>query len=431
MNKNVIHFFKISLLSGLLIFTAACKKTDEPEPEEVIDPSGKLYHVALAVDPEGQSATYFQQVSNLETGTISFDNKGYQLHSTRTARPFPSRDGRNIYSLDYGGGQIYSYRAHGGDDYSVLDQINVQFVMGTANPRWTMIDPDYALLHNVTSDATTVIRDGDGAFVKRKVTARLARIGLGQSLSMTSNEEFELLLNELEAREGVYVSRIDAPAVSNGKAYYGFARSKVDVNDPSVSVPYTYTDAQSFVVDYPSLKNFKLIKTNKAAGATNGYRTPVAHVNEEGDVYQMVSSSGQDTKILKLRNGAYDESYEFNLSQLIGRNTASNGWFYVGNGIGYMPFVDTDLGPASSANWYVARIDLKNNKAVVLNLPTGLWLQQYQYSVMKDGKLVMALHPKEGNGNIYFMDPASESPNGFEKGAAINVSAGRCYIGVF
>ncbi len=427
MNKSIVKFSRWGVLACLLTCIAACKKESSDEPEPV---SGRMYHVAFAIDPEGQSSTFFQQVSDLKTGTISFKSKGYQLHSTRTARPFSSTDGRYVYSLDYGGGQIYSYKASGGTNYSVSDQLNVQFAMGTTNPRWTMVDPNYALLHNVTSSATTNEFDVNGDFIKRKVMTRLVRVGLGADLSMGSNEEFELLLPD--AAEGVYVSRIDAPAVAHGKAYYGYAKTDVDLNDPSKTKTHVYTNAQTLVVDYPSLKNPQILTTTKAAGATNGYRTPCSHVNEAGDVYQMVSSNGtNDLKILKITGAGYDESYEFNLSQLIGKKAGSNGWFYIGNGIGYMPFFDADKGLASEGVWSVARIDLVNNTATVMNLPEGLWLQQYQYSVMQDGKFVMALHPKDVAGNIYFFDPASTSADAFEKGAAIEVAAGACYIGIF
>jgi hypothetical protein len=427
MNKKITKMLKLSLLLGILFNAASCKD-DKSEPQPEI--SGRMYHVAFAVDPEGQSATYFQQVSDLKTGTISFSGKGYQLNSTRTARPFPSANGQYIYSLDYGGGQIYTYKANGGDNYQAVDQLNVQFAMGTANPRWTMVDPDFALLHNVTSSTTTNEFETDGDFIKRKVMARLVRVALGTDLSMGSNVEFEVLLDD--AAEGVYVSRIDAPAVSHGKAYYGYARTNVDLSDPSKTKTHVYEDAQTLVVDYPSLTNPKIITSTKAAGATNGYRTPCSHVTENGDVYQMVSSNGaNDLKILRITASGYDDSYEFNVSGLIGKKAGSNGWFYVGNGIGYMPFFDADKGAASEGVWSVARIDLKNNSATVMNLPAGLWLQQYQYSVMQDGKFVMALHPKVGNGNIYFFDPTSTSADAFEKGAAIEIASGACYIGIF
>jgi hypothetical protein len=430
MKRIVINILQTSLMLGMVLYGISCKKKEKnPEPDAVaVD--GKIYHLAFAVDPENQSATFFQQINNLKTGSISFDGLGFQLPSTRTARPYASTDGRYIYSLDYGGGQIYSYRSAGGSSYDLSNQINIQQTIGTTNPRWTLVEPDYALLHNVASSASTNEFDGKNNFIKRKVTANLARIGLGASLSIGSKQEFEVLLDN--ASEGVYISRIDAPAVAHGKAYYGFARTNVDLNDPSTTKTHKYTNAQTLVVDYPSLANPKIITTTKAAGATNGYRTPCSHVAEDGNVYQLVSSNGaNDLKILRINSSGYDESYEFNLSQITGKKVGSNGWFYIGNGIGYMPFFDSSLGAASTGSWFVARIDLYNNKATVLNLPSGLWLQQYQYSVMQEGKFVMALHPKDGNGNIYFLDPNSDSADAFEVGAEIKIAANSCYIGIF
>jgi len=428
MNKNVLRVCKLGLIAGLALFASSCKKKDKnPDPTPV---DGKMYHVAYAVDPEGQSATFFQQINDLKSGKISFNGKGYQLNSTRTARPFASANGQYIYSLDYGGGQIYSYQSFGDDVYDRVDQLNVQFAMGTANPRWTMIDEHNALLHNVSSSAATNKLDENNNFIKREVTCRLARISLGANLGMTGNQEFEVILDK--AAQGEYISRIDAPAVAHGKAYYGFAITDVDLTDPSKTKTHTYTSAKTLVVDYPSLANPRIITTTKGAGATNGYRTPCMHVAEDGNVYQIVSSNGaSDLKILRINGSGYDDSYELNISQLTGKKAGSNGWFYVGNGIGYIPFFDSGLGAASSANWYVARVDIFNNTVTVLNLPTGLWLQQYQYSVMQDGKFVMALHPKAGNGNIYFFDPNSSSPDAFEVGAELEIASGSCYIGIF
>ena len=75
--------------------------------------------------------------------------------------------------------------------------------------------------------------------------------------------------------------------------------------------------------------------TNHVNGSTNGYRTPVAHKNEAGEIYQLVSS-GSKVQIAKIKNGAYDASFNFDLQAKNSAIKASNGWFYVGNGIGYV-----------------------------------------------------------------------------------------------
>lgn len=428
-----------ALAAACMMSFASCKKNDEGPAEETHDPSTQIYHLAFAVDPDGQSATYFQQVTDFRSGQYSFDGVGFQLHSTRTARPYSSPNGQYVYSYDYNGGQVYSYQAgkNSVDDYSLVDQINTTPAIGSAVARFTQVSDDDCMLHIVTSsnNGEGIAYDGNGDFLRRKGMGAFIRIGTNNNsggLTMGSPAQFEILLDEEEARSGVYVSRIDAPAISNGKIYYGYARAKIDPTTLEAVNGFVPADANVLVMDYPSLTNPQVIRTNLAAGNTNGYRTPMAHASEDGSVYQLVSANGQPTKILKLNNGAFDATYSFNLSELVGRNTISNGWFYVGNGIGYVPFCDTDLGAASTPNWYVARVDLASNTAVVLNLPGNLWLQQYQYSMLVDGKFVMAIVPNGADGNFYLLDPSSTSANGFEVGGVIKQgAAGTAYIGVF
>lgn len=428
-----------SLIAILSLALTSCKKPNETVEIDEHDASTHIYHLAFAVDPDGQSSTFFQQVTNFRNGNYSFDGVGYQLHSTRTARPYSSPNGHYVYSYDYLGGQVYSYQAERSsvDSYSLIDQVNATPAIGSNAARFTQVSDSDCMLHIATSsnNGEGIVYDGEGNFLRRKSMGSFMHIGTNNTngtLTMGTPVQFEILLDEEEARSGVYVSRLDAPSISNGKIYYGFARGKINPATLETVSGFIPNDANVLVMDYPSLTNPHVIRTDLAAGNTNGYRTPTAHPNEDGDIYQLVSASGHDTKILKLSNGQFDASYSFNLSQLLGRNTASNGWFYVGNGIGYIPFYDTDMGAASTPNWYVARIDLNSKTAIVLNLPTNLWLQQYQYSKMIDGKFVMAIVPNGANGNFYLFDPNSTSSDGFEIGATIQKgAAGTAYIGVF
>ena len=117
------------------------------------------------------------------------------------------------------------------------------------------------------------------------------------------------------------------------------------------------------------------------------------HLDENGDIYQsnwfMAGNSfdlsgGDKTVIMKLVNGKYDESYTFDVSGALGLNTnvATVGWFYVGNGIGYMPIQLENEGNYFSENsWSLARIDVYNKTAVKLNVPMSMLLT-YQNSVV-------------------------------------------------
>jgi len=431
MKSKFINLFRVSLVSAMVVTAASCSDDDSSNGNGGGENTAeKTFHVAFAVGSDADSQTYIQGVTDLSLGAISFNGFGFEVPSTRTARVYASEDGKSVYNLDYGGGRIYKYNSAGGQNYTLAAETNVQFAVGTANPRWTKVSETTALMHNVV---TQNIFDADNNYVKTESKVRLVSIDL-DNLQMGQVEEFEALLSPEDAAAGNFVFRIDAPVVSNGKAYYGFAKRKYNTATGAAGNA-AYTKVETLVVDYPSLTNPTVISTNVggAAGATNGYRTPVSHIDENGDIYQIITvpNNTYDTHILKIKNGAYDESFDFNLSELLGKNTISNGWFYAGNGIGYVPYAKSDQGGLADAVWGVARVDLRNNTAVELNLPANLWLQQYQYSVVKDGKFYMAIAPLGQAGNIYVFDTTSTSPDGFTKGAAIQSGADAYYIGIF
>ena len=68
---------------------------------------------------------------------------------------------------------------------------------------------------------------------------------------------------------------------------------------------------------------------------------------------------------------------------------------------------------------------------VDLQVPAGLDLRDYQYSIAKDGKFYMALAPKSGSGNIYIFDINNTSATGYTVGAKITSAANQYYIGIF
>ena len=365
---------KAMLFAGAIaLIFASCDATEDPNQEG--NEAGKAYfHVVMGIGEGGDDGTLAQAHANLSSGTITFNGFGFEVPSTRTARVYASNDGKFIYNLNYGGGTVAKYAATGGQNYSKVAETNVQYAIGTTHPRWTKVDDDYALLHNITtehkySDAAGTLYNYTAA------TAYLVSINLQQNMSMGAVERFEVPRSQEDIDKNLNVWRIDAPVVHNGKAYYGLAKRKYNpATNTNSNVAYAAT---SIVVDYPSLTNPKVISSTVANGSTYGYRTPVAHVDEKGDIYQI---AGSPSFILKINNGDYDNSFVFSLSEKLGLgiNVASNGWFYVGNGIGYVPYFDIAKGSgAAAAAWGVARVDLYNGTAIKMNIPGALWLQQY------------------------------------------------------
>ena len=225
--------------------------------------------------------------------------------------------------------------------------------------------------------------------------------------------------------QGYNITRIDAPVLSGNKLYYGAAASKFNTaTGKNGTTDKTFT----LVVDYNDLSKATVITTDMVKGATNGYRTPTQHVNEAGEILQMVSGVNPETgknevHIVKIKNGQYDESFDFNLSEKLSKESKSNGWFYAKNGIGYIPYedmttpskvigVDPDGRETSSHMWKLARMDFNNGTVVDLNVPDDLWLTQYQNAPVRGNKLYIALAPIGKEGHVYIYDVSSTDPNG-------------------
>lgn len=436
MKINLKSLLKATFFSSISLAILSCSEDSNSGPGTP-DPSAyRTYHLVLGQGSTDESATYVQGVTVEQmqdpNTTFSFSNYGFEVPSTRTARVYVSNDGETLYNLNYGGGAVAKYTYNGGQRYSLNLNTDIQAVMGTTNPRWTKIDDNYAMLHHVTTEHKYDDPTAESpVYLRTSTTVILALVNLN-TMTVTTNTSFEFPWNETEASQGIHVSRIDAPVVSNGKLYYGVAKS---IYDPIAAANGTmvYEDVETLVVDYPTLQNPTTLRTNVGgvAGASNGYRTPVAHIDENGDTYQLVTSGG--ASILKISDGAYDTTYgKFDIKSLLGFNAEANtGWFYAGNGIGYIPVLNKDLGNNASSNWGVVRVDLYAKTAVKMNIPLSLWLRQYQWASVIDGKLYMALTELGGEGNIYIFDPALDDANGFTVGAKLLTGTDAFYLGIF
>lgn len=410
----------VALLSGTLI---GCSSDDDststPTPSTG---EQSFYNVVFGVSSEGNSGTYAQALENISEGEISFNGEGFEVPSVRTARIYGSPSGDFLYNLSYGGGMIYKYKVNGGANYTQLTETNVQIAMGTAYPRWTVVSKDNALVHTINTENQY---DESDNYTFTKSEAILQNVGLD---GMTLEENNTLEIPNFE--ENYHIWRIDNPTIKNGKAYYGVAMRQFDpATGENVNLE-TYK-ATTMVVDYPSLTNLEFIQSENALGSTYGYRTPVYHADEVGDIYHLTSNPA---KVLKIANGDYDNGYELDLAQALGmQEVGANGWFYTGNGIGYVPYYDATLGKdKEQAAWGVARIDIYSGTAVKMNLPDNLWMWYYQSGVVgKDGKFNMAITPLGQQGNIYKFDPTSTSPDAFEVGAELDNGADSFYLGVY
>lgn len=444
MRLNFCTLTTTTFAIALLLGTLGCSSDDNKG--ETVTPPGKIekdFQVAYASGSGSQSAVYLQGLNDISKGVVSFEGKGYQLPSSRTARIFMSEDGKYVYNLNYTVGDLAKYEYKGGQTYVKVGEIDSSKPLGTSTGRFTKINDELGSVHYISSKP--IFTEGEkGTYIRNKMTAS---VGLFDLRTMTIKPgykaELDIRLDEKLEKEGYHIWRIDAPVLFNGRLYYGAGfrkyNAKTGKNDLS-----DYTAV--LVLDQNDLSKASVLLTDKVKGNTNGYRTPSIYKNEKGEILVMANNNegnnkGQ-TKVIKIVNGSFDTSSIFDLGKSLGgKEVSSNGWFYVGKGIGYMPYerlneegiligVDKEGNPTYSSSWGLARIDLNTNSAVDLTVPSGLWLTQFQTAAVRDGVFYIALAPVSGKGNIYMFDISSTSKEG-KVGAAITSGADQYYIGVY
>lgn len=439
-----ISTLKKTVAIGAMAFVLFASCDDDDSKVELWGEKKGDFHIAFANGSGSISGTLVQGIEDLTSGTVGADI-GWEMESSRTARIFASSDGSTIYSLNYTVGTIEKLSYHGGDNYAQVGKIDASIPLGSKTVRFTKMSDEMASVHVITATAQYENPEEPSTYKGHKMTASIGMLHLGtMTFGNTYNNKIDVVIDEQLAKQGYYISRIDCPVLSGGKLYYGAAVSKFNYSTgKGVATDRTFT----LVIDYPTLTNAVVVSTTHVQGSTNGYRTPTQHVNEAGEILQLVSGINATTKeqevhIVKIKNGQYDTSFDLNLSKLINKEASSNGFFYARDGIAYIPYEDLteekiQIGvnpqgePSYSSMWKLARVDLKDMTAVDLNVPDDLWLQQYQNAVVKDGYFYIALSPVGKNGNIYMFDVKSKSKDGKLGATLTDTGADQYYIGIY
>lgn len=419
---------------ALTLFASCSDDNDDPNPTPTPEVKND-FHIAFASGSGSASATYVQGISDLSKGTIT-SRTGYQLESSRTARIFVSEDGTNLYSLNYTIGTIEKLSYHGSDEYNRVSRYDASIPLGATAIRFTKLNDDEASVHYITATAQY---DENNVYQGHKMLASIGIIDLENLKIKTGYKtDIEVKIDENLAKSGYYISRIDSPVLSEGKLYYGAALNKFD---PSTGKNTTTDKTFTLIVNYSDLSDASIISTDKVSGSTNGYRTPTQHKNEAGEIFQMVSGN-DEVHIVKIKDGKYDESFDYNLSKLLNKPADSNGWFYAGNGIGYIPYedlttpskvvgVDPNGKETKSCMWKLAKMDLNKGTVVDLNVPDDLWLTQYQTSVVRDGIFYIALSPIGKDGHIYMFNVNSDSKDATLGASITGTGVDQYYIGIY
>ncbi len=402
--------FSLSAVALGLATLVSCSESNEVDTPD--NGEEKVYHIGAKFDDD-DSQVYLAAVTDLSSGSLTFVDNGYHLNPVRSARVFTGEDG-NIYVFNYGGGTLERLTYSNGT-YTSQDEIDIAPVMGgktTVRPR--KINEETILFHDIIS--TDVEDTGNG--VIKSPTMYAANIAIpGLSIASTM-ETWTIPVADWDVTDQAYPFRVDASTILGDKIYYGVGRRSFN-SDLGIKL----TGMHTIVLDYPDLINPTYIRTDKGNGNTYGYRGPNMHAID-GYIYQANrSTSAEDPTILvRLKDGAYDESWEFNVSEALGEAISTSNWYYAGSGIGYMcaEFFDAE---DENNTWGVVRIDIDNKTAVKMNVPMSE-LFGYQNGVVVDGKFCMAISPVGSTGEaepaIYMFDISSDSPDAFTKGMTLD-----------
>ncbi|WP_075601710.1 hypothetical protein [Saccharicrinis aurantiacus] len=411
---------KLAAIALLALFVTACNDDSDGPNNGGEKETVKTNHITARFDGD-DAQVYIAPADNLEEGSLTFKGNGYHLNPVRSARVFTDNTGW-VYVFDYGGGYLKKLSYKDGT-YTQVRELDIAPVMG-GNPhvRPWKINEQSILIHNINTE--DVEDPGNG--ITKKGSMYVTRVQIPEVVISEIMETWTLPVTDWDIDEQSYPFRIDAPTVLDDKIYYGVGRRQLD---ESIDL----TGIHTIVLDYPTLKNPKYIRSEKANGNTNGYRGENMHAID-GYVYQANRSEKAEdaTVIVRLKDGEYDDSWEFNVSEELGMPFNSNNWYHVGNGICYMSaefFSETD----ENNTWGVVRIDMNQKTAIKMNVPLSD-LFAYQHGIDKDGKFYMAISPVGSSGEsdpyVYIFDIDSTDPDAFETG--LSLDKGNIFIeGIF
>src|SRR5690606_14817716 len=258
---------------------------------------------------------------------------------------------------------------------------------------------------------------------------------------------FEVALSEEEQAAGYHIWRMDMPVVNKAKdkVYIGAGVRKNNTTafalDENGQVEFERDEtspaawAKTVVLDYPSLENPKIITSSQTRGSTNGYRSTMQYVGDDGHVYQATigeGTSGGGSKILRISADTddYDNDYVFSLDEALGvTGSHIEAWKYAGNGIGFVVYSLVN-GDGDRVGGHIARIDLNTRTGTKYAIPNEATLKFNQIqSIGIDGDDVyVAVAPVGQDGNIYIFNTQTGE---MSVGAKLINKTGNQYIGVY
>ncbi|MCG9791612.1 hypothetical protein [Flavobacterium algicola] len=372
--------------------------------------------------------------------------QGFALKSSRTARVQASADGKFLYNIQYTGtegGVFNKYSVSGAGQYEEVGfELNTATILGTA-PRWVKAAEGIGVgvyygeaLPAFTGTAPNYV------YQNPKGTIKIANIDLNNT-AITNTGTINVDLGEYEA-QGYYISRADVPVLNQAKTklYIGVNVNRHNVNGTvttnattGVISGWETTDERNigtvtYVVDYPSLRNAKIIISEKSKINNHGYRTMTQHLGTDGNIYQATATSGPDILRISKTTDEYDQNYHFNLDTALGMTgTSIKAWRYISNGLGVVLYTTS-----GSSGGYIALVNLNDLTATKLatdiesDAALSTTLGQFQNIGAIGNKVYIPLTPAGKDGNIYIIDVTTKQ---ITKGAKLKAASGSFYLGAY
>lgn len=461
MNKNLL---KTALFGALVtsLAIAGCSKNDGPDPETGGENDGTRYITLTGAYPEGTSAgdggtlayaiTHENVINpNYEIDLFKQEGEvyvnGFTVKSSRTARVQASADGRYLYNIQYGnnnglGGVFnrYSVTAEGKDAFKDMGvELNTAPLLSTS-PRWTKAAEGIGI--GVYAGAATLSYTGQApnfVYQNRDSEVKIVSIDLN-NVAITNTAVFNFPWSAEERAAGYGVGRVDVPVLNSAKTkvFIGCNVSKVNpAATPTVNasgVPSWPTDpnvngTKTLVLDYPSLRNPKVITSKLTKLNNHGYRTQTQYVGTDGHVYQAVMNHTNGSQFTRINSATNDyDDYLFDLNDVLGAGVGIAAWTYIKDGVGIVLYRQNGKGG------HIALVDLNAKTATKLATDLdaveewGSTLTQYQNIGVNGDFAYVPLTPSGKDGNVYVVNWKTKS---VVKGAKLKGAAISHFIGSF
>lgn len=465
MKKNL---FRITLFSTVIsaLTMVSCSEDDNnteiTPPEEVstrwISLTGSFPDAngtpgnggtrAIAITPENAADPNFQ-VDLFKLNGAEYV-EGFALKSSRTARVQGSEDGKFLYNIQYTGTEGGVFNKYGISDEGNYEEVgfelNTSVILGTS-PRWVKAAEGIGVGVSF-GDALDPYTGTAPNYVYRhpKGQIKIANIDLNNTAITNTGVINVDLGTELES-QGYHVWRADVPVLNEAKTklFIGLGVRRHDINGTVTTnattgaiTGWARTDERdlgtlTYVVDYPSLRNPKIITSENSMIDNLSYRTMTQYVGTDGNIYQAatnISSPGHQILRINKLTDDYDNTYVFSLNTALGIDDAGiRAWRYIKDGVGVVLYTRTSV-----EGGYLALIDL--NAKTATNLTTEVetdaalatTLGQFQNIGVVGDNVYVPLTPAGKDGNIYIINYKTKA---ITKGAKLKAASGSFYLGAY